>query len=412
MQVCVGPSKSEEEDSRFRFILTSTVFSFAVFTIAHGTLLFDFNTRKREPENLRLLNEVICSLIFVGLMNIFLLISSKYSTLESDRSKIQIYKQMRKDLQDFVGADPTDTMHILDLFKSEPIPEEKEEKRLFNFLFSKGEAEYLDRDPLDVLELWNVKVEKAETLLTKAAKIKKDEGKVLNKLIEKIENLDINQANSSGRTLLACAIEEGNVPAVEIILSHPEVDVNRLAKYTYKKTQGMFAPLHLAILKENPEIVKLLLGCKDIDVNMVPNCVYRRGKFTALTKAIHLKNGEIVKLLLSHPNIDVNKADPSGWTPLRQACNRGDANQHVDMLGCFRRTEDWPILSLLLRRKDLRRNGYFGWDESSTKQLALKNRLKFERNAMDDVEQMEEEVKFLLTQHNPGGFYAAFDELA
>ena len=403
--MCVGPSKSEEEDSRFRFIFASTSFSFVVFTIIHVGLLLHFNFTEpenlrhvglllhfniSEPENLRLLNEVICALIFVGLMNIFLLISSKYSKLESDRSRIQIYKQMRKDFQDFVAADSANTMYnILDLFKSEPIPEKKEEKQLFNFLFSKGEAEYLDKDPLDVLELWNVngKADKAETLLTKAVKIKSDKGKVVGKLA-KIENLDINQTNSSGRTPLACAIEEENVPAVEIILSHPEVDVNRFTKFAYKKTQGMFAPLHLAILKENAEIVELLLGCEGIDVNIAPtNCVYRRGKFTPLTKAIHLKNEEIVRLLLSHPKIDVNKADPSGWTPLLQACNRGDANQHIDLLGCCRRKEDWPILNLLLQRPDL-----LGWDELNTKKLALKNKLRFERSALPDVEQMDEEV--------------------
>ena len=163
LQVCVGPSKSEEEDSRFRFIFASTSFSFVLFTIIHVGLLLHFNIT--EPENLRLLNEVICALIFVGLMNIFLLISSKYSKLESDRSRIQIYKQMRKDFQDFVAADSANTIsNILDLFKSEPIPEKKEEKQLFNFLFSKGEAEYLDKDPLDVLELWNVngKADKAK----------------------------------------------------------------------------------------------------------------------------------------------------------------------------------------------------------------------------------------------------------
>ena len=119
----------------------------------HGVLLASFNdghdntvvwnvnwktsyVHPDNPDDLRLLNEVICFLIFCGLMSISLLISSKYSSLESDRSKFQIYKSIKKEYEAFQAADSVKNMDVLELCELEPIA--AKDRRLFNLLFSPG----------------------------------------------------------------------------------------------------------------------------------------------------------------------------------------------------------------------------------------------------------------------------------
>ena len=114
-QICVGPSKSQHSvsDSRFKFILGSTLFSPVVFSIMHAILLVSFNDDHENkvlnvnwkssylhpdrPEDLRVLNEVIGSLLLCGVISISLLLASRYSKLESDRSRFQIYKNIKKE---------------------------------------------------------------------------------------------------------------------------------------------------------------------------------------------------------------------------------------------------------------------------------------------------------------------------
>ena len=83
-------------------------------------------------------------------------------------------------------------------------------------------------------------------------------------------------------------------------------------------------PLHYAITKNNIEIIKLLLACSEIDINIKSNIFkiicyiheiwlikfnYSYDEKTGippLYTAIRKGNIEIIKLLLAHPKIDVN----------------------------------------------------------------------------------------------------------
>ena len=348
-------------------------------------------------------------------MSISLLISSKYSSLESDRSKFQIYKNIKKEYEAFQAAESVTNMDLLDLCELEPVS--VKDRRLFNLLFSPGAEESLDRDPIEVLDFEEVNAEyKLETPLTKSVKMKGNTS-LVRKLLESEDidpnkedpsgktplscavecedtsalqmilshpSVDVNRKESSGRTPLLCAVECENIAAVELLLSHPDLDVNKLVDVGEKRRLGRFSPLYFAVLKGNSDIVGLLLQHKDIDVNHQPDTFYqyllKEGKFTVLTKAIHLKNEAIVKLLLSLKDIDVNKTDVRGYTPLRQACNNGDGDEYHDMFSFFRTKEESSILNLILQQKDLKvKEG----ELSRCKRMALKNNLVFNREVAE-----------------------------
>ena len=200
----------------------------------------------------------------------------------------------------------------------------------------------------------------------------------------------MNRKKSSGETPLSCAVECENISAIELLLSHPDLDVNKLADVGEMRTLGRFSPLYFAVLKGNSDIVGLLLQHNDIDVNHQPDTFYKYllkdGKFTVLTKAIHLKNEAIVRLLLSHKDIDVNKADVRGCIPLRQACNNGDGDEYHDMFSFFRGKEESLILNLILQRRDLNVEER---ELSRCREIALKNNLAFKRDTFE-VEQIEQ----------------------
>ena len=80
----------------------------------------------------------------------------------------------------------------------------------------------------------------------------------------------------------------------------------------------IWTPLLSAVDANDGEIVEMLLKHPDIDVNKTGS-----GGWTPLLLAIAEKNEGIVEILLKHPEIDVNIAGLKGWTPLTRACNRG-----------------------------------------------------------------------------------------
>ena len=108
-----------------------------------------------------------------------------------------------------------------------------------------------------------------------------------------------------------------------------------------------------------------------------------------------MKSLPLIGLLLSHKEIDVNQEDSRGWTPLRQACNRGDADKYWDLFSCFSccwdplyyyyclcfcfvftcgKEEDWPILNLVLQQPTLNESEILKW-----RPVAVKNGLNFQR---------------------------------
>ena len=319
----VGPNKSQRgfSDSRFKFILLTSGLSLFFFITSHVILIYNIETKndfttnpfnsnfqwlkphktpdQRETDQ-RFLLECIGILLFSGLTSFSLLIASKYSNLESDRSKFQIYNKMKKEYDDFRAADDVDDSDIIDYLVREDNIDSKMNKHgisLFNILFNKAKTEEFDYDPL--------------------------------------LNVDINQqCSETGKTALSIAIEERNPQYVKTIIGHENTDVNK---------PGPLTPLHTAVKSGNTKIVELLLNHPSIDVNRDSE------KMTPLTEAIRMRKQKLVYLLAKHRKIDLNKTNRHGWTPLTLAANLGEVDDMIDCCFLFRKEEKDPILQLLLQ---------------------------------------------------------------
>ncbi|MCP4747668.1 MAG: ankyrin repeat domain-containing protein [Desulfobacteraceae bacterium] len=140
--------------------------------------------------------------------------------------------------------------------------------------------------------------------------------KVLNLILSRPE-IDVNKAIAKdGQPPLCWAAENGHIEIVKLLLSHPEIDVNKTDKYN-------LTALWWATWNGRTDIAKLLLSHPDIDVNKADN--YDE---TVLYEAARTGRIEIVKELLSHYDIDMNKANYWDKTPLSAAVCGG----HVEII--------------------------------------------------------------------------------
>lgn len=120
--------------------------------------------------------------------------------------------------------------------------------------------------------------------------------------------------------LLIEYIHEGNTEYVKSLFKNYSLDVNGV-DYTGETV------LRIALGYENHEIIKLVLGHPDLNVNS--KCVFMG--WTALLYASHKRFSSAVYLLLKHPDIDVNITDPDGMTALDYAVQFG-YNEIVEFL--------------------------------------------------------------------------------
>ena len=148
-----------------------------------------------------------------------------------------------------------------------------------------------------------------------------------------------------GETLLTKAVQNDQLKMTRFILARPEIDVNQIVVIKNGNKWMKKAALHIAIERENRDIVALLLSHKDTNVEMksiesndekeiekekadqmtkekvkfiskkemsqywndgVETCINRKEK-TPLFIAIQKKNKSIVKLLLKHENVYINE---------------------------------------------------------------------------------------------------------
>jgi ankyrin repeat protein len=145
----------------------------------------------------------------------------------------------------------------------------------------------------------------------------------------KQEKIDVNyEEKNDNFTPLTIASRRNHIEIVKLLVGQKDIDVNKMCYFGYLA----YTPLMMAIAYKHVEIVKLLLGHGHVDVNKVNE----RGNY-ALDFAIVSKDIEIVKLLLNHGSIDVNKISKLGWTPLIKA----SANK------------DEKITQLLLEHRDI-----------------------------------------------------------
>ena len=113
--------------------------------------------RPSRPLENRTLQEAIFGIIASGVMSFFLLLASKFSNLESDHSRFQIYKRMKKDFAAFNVADKPEEFDITEFLIWEQNVDEmmtKNDMRIFNFLFNpNSEESFLDWHPLQNIDI-------------------------------------------------------------------------------------------------------------------------------------------------------------------------------------------------------------------------------------------------------------------
>jgi len=134
-------------------------------------------------------------------------------------------------------------------------------------------------------------------------------------------NININPFTTDEWTPLSMAIRLGHTETARFLINRKDVSVNFLGKKETSK-----APIHVAIMYENPEVMKLLLQRDDIDVNIrLPSdpAISLEGElFKSATPLYHACTRgytEMVRLLLSHKGVDVNATSLEGVTPLMVA---------------------------------------------------------------------------------------------
>jgi len=141
------------------------------------------------------------------------------------------------------------------------------------------------------------------------------------RLLVKQPGIDVNFTWYRGWTALTQACNQGYAEIVELLLTHPNINVN------LTQNQELHTPLVYACGVGSPKIAELLLKHPGIDVNLSG-----RDNWTPLMTACLVQNLEVVKLFLADPRVDITL--------------RGHQDLDALMLTCLLGNED--VLSALL----------------------------------------------------------------
>jgi len=98
---------------------------------------------------------------------------------------------------------------------------------------------------------------------------------------------------------------------VKLLLSHPQIDVNR-------PNNKEATPFYIACQEGNLEVVKHLAADERVDINLP----YTTGA-TPLMIACDNGHAEVVRFLLGDPRTNVNQTKKNGTTPLWKVCQSG-----------------------------------------------------------------------------------------
>ena len=148
--------------------------------------------------------------------------------------------------------------------------------------------------------------------------VKTGSDKCLRILLE-IDGLDklktfVNEKDKEGYTPLICAVMDGKMTIVELLLNYEETEINC-------SDENHTTPLMHAAMRGYANIVQLLLKHKHIGH---PNHVDKKGQ-TALCLAVRYNRPRVVQLLINNAfdTIHIDKARNNGRTPLMYAVKNG-----------------------------------------------------------------------------------------
>ena len=132
--------------------------------------------------------------------------------------------------------------------------------------------------------------------------VKPNETEIFKTLLNNKNYDRLNDKNLEGRTILHNVVENGNVDALKLILSHKEISLNKKDKY--RKTA-----LDIALRNDNKQIFNILFDQKDIKVNnnQELGC-------TTLHIAAVMNNKDAFNRIKDHPEINLNKKNDLGQT--------------------------------------------------------------------------------------------------
>ena len=128
------------------------------------------------------------------------------------------------------------------------------------------------------------------------------------------ERLDINYLNTNDnacQSALHLAVMKGNVEIVKLLLSNENIDVNVFNHINETDYEDENTALYTAVKNGKLKIVNLLLSHKNIDVNILNNstCGEDKTSETALHLAVRKRKINTIRLLLKHEKIDINVKD-------------------------------------------------------------------------------------------------------
>ena len=131
--------------------------------------------------------------------------------------------------------------------------------------------------------------------------------------------VDVNTVSEDGRRSgLTLAAEKNYPELLEILLSHPDIEINTIRMYL----GCHFTALMFACDCGNPAIVSRLVQVPGLDIN------YQGEKFgaTAVNLASYDGHTECVRILAESGRVDWNKRDKCGYTPLYWALGKGHSD--------------------------------------------------------------------------------------
>ena len=125
-------------------------------------------------------------------------------------------------------------------------------------------------------------------------------------------NVDVNIADSNGRTLLHCGCNKGGLDMVRMLIAEFRADVNCV-------DFSGWTPLHYACSGGHFDMVRMIIAEFKADINCIDSYGLTPLHYAAGSKG----QWDIVRMLIAEFKADVSSIDSSGWTPLHYACREG-----------------------------------------------------------------------------------------